>query len=195
MFDLRNCKNFQVLCKRFERRNTRQTFIEATIAHSVFKDSRSVEIIEETGVRGEDFDFRTICGKQVINIEVTEKSNLQPSVNTIKNTLRKKRDQFPKNEPAILYIVIPNNWAQIDGIKGIIDELPFGYYIMLCYIQIPVAWILTLYCTKFHVNYPRQSAYNQNSIYKVLYYFLLEHIFGIQRKCGQIDKSSEALSI
>lgn len=111
LFDLRNCQNFDVLCERFRRRDTKPCFTEAQIAGIFANDGFQVEMVQEIGVRGADFDFIAHGTCQDISIEVTAKALAPLTVATVKNTLKKKRNQVPADRAAILYIIIPEEWT------------------------------------------------------------------------------------
>jgi len=111
LFELRNCINFNVLCERFRSRDTKPCFTEAQIAGSFANHGFKVEIVKETGVRGADFDFIAHGASLDMSIEVTAKELAPLTVATIKNTLTEKRSQVPADRAAILYIVIPEEWA------------------------------------------------------------------------------------
>ena len=112
LFSLRNCQNFDVLCERFRSRDTKPCFTEAQIAGSFANDGFQVEIVQETGVRGADFDFIAHGPCQDISIEVTAKESTPLTIATIKNTLAGKRSQVPADRAAILYIIIPEEWTE-----------------------------------------------------------------------------------
>jgi hypothetical protein len=112
LFRLRNCSNFDVLCGRFRSRETKPCFTETQIANLVANSGFQVEIVEETGVRGADFDFIAHGACEDISIEVTAKEPVPLTVATIRNTLQSKRDQVPADRAAILYIIIPEDWTE-----------------------------------------------------------------------------------
>lgn len=112
LFRLQQAGGFAHLLQRFQNRATRPCYFEATVASAFLDLGYEVEIRQEIGVRGQDFDFQA-ARDQVINVEVTAKDG-ELSEKTIRNTLFGKRDQLPDDKPAVLYIVIPDEWAQ-DG--------------------------------------------------------------------------------
>lgn len=111
LFRLRNCTNFDVLCERFRSRDTKPCFTEAQIADSFANNGFQIEIVQETGVRGADFDFIAHGTCQDISVEVTAKEQAPLTVAMVKNTLTEKRSQVPADRAAILYIIIPEEWA------------------------------------------------------------------------------------
>ncbi len=101
LFCLQNCTNFDAMLKRFLERSTRSCFYKSDIASTFMEADYEVEIVVETGVRGDDFDFVARKKGCQINVEVTAKDDdTQISVSTIHNTLNDKRKQFPGDNPA-----------------------------------------------------------------------------------------------
>ncbi len=128
LFELRNCLNFDVLCERFRSRDTKPCFTEAQIAGSFANDGFQVEIVQETGVRGADFDFIAHGTCQDISIEVTAKELAPLTVATVKNTLTEKRSQVPADRAAILYIIIPEEWAADARVAETTFSEALGYF-------------------------------------------------------------------
>lgn len=113
LFQLRNCQNFNLLCERFKIRvtDTKACFTEAQIASAFSSEGLQVEIVQESGMRGTDFDFLAHGRKQDVSVEVTTKNPGPLTTGTIKNTLRKKRSQVPSERAALLFIIIPEEWT------------------------------------------------------------------------------------
>ena len=104
---------FERLRQRFlARNNTRASFAEAEIASLLVHNGCSVQIIGETGVRGQDFDLLVTVQGVSISVEVTSIQSGILSVRAIFNKLNDKRDQVPKNRPAVLYILVPESWMK-----------------------------------------------------------------------------------
>lgn len=101
---------FDVLRRRFHTRPTKPCFIETEIASLLTFNGFKVEIMAESGKRGSDFDLAAKKERIELNVEVTGKDELPFTVNTIKNTLKKKRTQTPSDRPAILYMHVPASW-------------------------------------------------------------------------------------
>jgi hypothetical protein len=112
LFQLRDCQNFDVLCERFQGRETKPCFTEAIVAKSLSKDGFEVEIVRESGAKGKDFDLLARKGSLEISVEVTAKDAPELTVATIRNTLDKKRKQVAADRPAILYMIIPEEWTE-----------------------------------------------------------------------------------
>jgi hypothetical protein len=103
-------KGRDILKERFFKRATKPCFIETEIASLLVFNGFEVEIIKESGVKGEDFDLLAKKDSITISVEVTSKEDGPLTVQTIKNTLHSKRNQVPGNRPAVLYIHIPAEW-------------------------------------------------------------------------------------
>jgi hypothetical protein len=112
IFGLRASVGHDSMVRRLRERDVKACYFEATTAAQFIDDGFSVAITNEVGVRGADFDFSAICGCQNIAVEVAARDDGQLSVQTIANTLKGKRSQFPKDRPGILVIVLPDEWAQ-----------------------------------------------------------------------------------
>lgn len=110
LFRLRNEDGFEVLRGRFEQRPIRSVYFEATAASYFIEERYNVVIREETGVRGNDFDFAVFNNKEKINVEVSEFSSDQFSASMLKNKLNEKRSQLPPEKPAILFLTCPESW-------------------------------------------------------------------------------------
>jgi hypothetical protein len=108
---------FERLRQRFLTRNdTRSSFLEAEIASLLVHNGCSVSVIGESGVRGQDFDIlATVRGTQV-SVEVSAITGGKLSINTVLNKLNNKRDQVPRDRPAVLYVRLPDMWMQNDKI-------------------------------------------------------------------------------
>lgn len=112
LFSLRNCVGFDALLQRFQDRDARSLFFEATTASSYTKEGYRVTIKRESGVRGKDFDLEVERGSIRSEVEITCKENsVGVSERTISNTLHAKRSQFSGGVPAILYIYLPELWG------------------------------------------------------------------------------------
>ncbi len=105
-------KGIDEMKNRFLSRPTKPCFIEAEIASMHVYNGFQVEIIKESGKRGEDFDLSAIKDGTAVSVEVTSKIDGPLTVRTIKNTLHDKRSQVPADCPAVLYTHIPAEWMR-----------------------------------------------------------------------------------
>jgi len=86
------------------------TFVEIEIASFLAHNGVEVRVIEESGVRGQDFDFLAVSDGMEVSVEVTTLPYRRLTVQTILNKFKEKRDQVPPNRPAVLYMAIPSEW-------------------------------------------------------------------------------------
>lgn len=103
-------KGLNSLIERFLKRPTKACFLEAEIASLLVYNGFQVEIVKETGVRGDDFDLLASSDANKVSVEVTSKIEGPLTTRTIANTLQSKRDQVPDSRPAVLYISISPKW-------------------------------------------------------------------------------------
>jgi hypothetical protein len=103
-------KGGDALRNRFLTRQTKPCYIETEIASLLAYNGLQVEIIGESGTRGEDFDLAVTKDGVIVSVEITAKEAGSLTVQTLTNTLKSKRTQFPNNRPAILYIRVPAEW-------------------------------------------------------------------------------------
>jgi hypothetical protein len=111
LFGLRSVEGFNHMVRRLRQREIRSCYFEALTAANFVDDGFHVAITQETGQLGSDFDFSVARNSQTIAVEVTAKKKGVLTSQTILNTLRQKRVQFPQDRPAILFVIIPDNWA------------------------------------------------------------------------------------
>ncbi|NOT42492.1 MAG: hypothetical protein HOP13_18600 [Alphaproteobacteria bacterium] len=112
LFRLMGCAGFEVLTNRFQQRDAKSCFYEAEVASDFVEDGFNVQILEERGKRGSDFDFVAKRDGVIINVEVTAKDTEIPSEDTFYSTLKSKRTQVPQDAPAILYVFLPPSWPK-----------------------------------------------------------------------------------
>lgn len=103
-------KGLDALRNRFLTRETKPCYIEAEIASLLAYNGLQVEIIGESGIRGEDFDLAATKDGVTVSVEITAKEAGPLTVQTLTNTLKSKRTQVPSNRPAVLYIRVPAEW-------------------------------------------------------------------------------------
>jgi len=103
---------FDFLRQRFLERETEPCFVETEIASLLVFNGFKVEVVKETGVRGDDFDLLATRGGSTVSVEVTSKRGGPLTVQNIKNTLDSKRSQVPAYRPAVLYMHVPAEWMR-----------------------------------------------------------------------------------
>ncbi len=109
--------------KRFgeDKRTAQPGFLEAEIASFFVAEGFSVSIVKRSKKRGDDFEFIARKGATLFNVEVTAVNVPKLSKATIKNRLNDKKDQVPSTAPALLFIILPEAWAEEgDALLGIL---------------------------------------------------------------------------
>ena len=102
---------FERLRQRFhKRKDTQALFGEALIASLLVHNGISVQIVGESGRRGEDFDLLATVRGVPVSVEVTAFQSSKLSVRAILNKLNSKRDQVSPNRAAVLYLIVPDSW-------------------------------------------------------------------------------------
>jgi hypothetical protein len=92
------------------RPNTKASFTEAEIASLLVYNGCVVNVVAESGMRGQDFDCLATVGDTPVSVEVTGMSGENLSLKTVMNKLHEKRDQVPADRAAVLYVHIPWDW-------------------------------------------------------------------------------------
>jgi hypothetical protein len=110
----RGMGGLETLRQRFLRRNdTRAAFFEAEIASLLVYNGCKVDVVEESGTRGDDFDLLAKVKGIDVSVEVTSVGEKIPlSIGAFYNRLKSKRNQVPADRPAVLYVNIPGNWMR-----------------------------------------------------------------------------------
>jgi hypothetical protein len=110
---------FDALRERIKTRpDTRASFTETEIASMLAYNGCSVQIIEETGVKGKDFDLLASFQGTDVSVEVTAISGGELSAKRILNKLNDKRAQLPQHRPAVLYVHVPADWMRDDALAA-----------------------------------------------------------------------------
>jgi hypothetical protein len=107
LFGLRGCRNFWALVARVVRSDIASCFAEIEAARMLYLDGYDIEITQETGRRGSDFDFVAYRNGAAVAIEVTALARAERVDVRVTNKLQKKRSQFPADKPAVLFIKMP----------------------------------------------------------------------------------------
>jgi hypothetical protein len=109
----RKLHGFNLLRQRFQTRNdTRALYYEALIASMLLRNGLSVEVIEESGVKGSDFDLLVNVKGVSVSVEITELTNATLTATAVLNKLQHKRAQVPPTRPAVLCMIIPEIWMK-----------------------------------------------------------------------------------
>jgi len=102
---------FELLRRRLQTApDVQPTFVEIEVASFLVRNGAEVRVIEESGIRGQDFDFLAISDGMEVSVEVTSLRHRPLTVQTISNKFKEKRSQVPDGRPAVLYMGIPAEW-------------------------------------------------------------------------------------
>jgi hypothetical protein len=113
LFLLRNTRGFEEMCRRLKTRALRPPYYEMLAAKTFFRAGFDIDMRPETGNLGSDFDFAAIRKGLTINVEVTALQEKEFYERTAINALHTKRRQLPKDKPAIIFCVLPEQWEKI----------------------------------------------------------------------------------
>lgn len=107
-------EGFDVLRQRFRRRtDLRALFAELEIASLLVRNKVSVKLIGKSGKKGQDFDLLATVRGMPVSVEVTSiNETTVMSAHAIVNKLNHKRNQVPASRPAILYLLVPDQWMR-----------------------------------------------------------------------------------
>lgn len=122
VYGLQIADGFSNILDRLARRSIRPCYFETTTAADFLDDGFAVSVVPEVNQRGFDFDFSITRDGQSIAVEVTAKNEGIINIDSLYNTLHSKRTQLPKDRPAILFVVIPEEWTQ----DGAVAEVAIG---------------------------------------------------------------------
>jgi len=122
LFMMRSSSGFVEFCRRLSARDFRSTYFEMYAARMFLEGGYDVRAKPETGVKGQDFDFQALGDGEIINIEVTALTAKLFSAQTVENALNQKRKQLPSTESAIIFCVLPEEWAKTPNLGGLLNE-------------------------------------------------------------------------
>lgn len=122
VFSLREADGFDTLIERFKTRQLRQTYFEARAMHLLQKEGFNIRMQPETGVKGQDFDFVASKHDRHFNVEVTALTAPEFQDATVRNALKQKQKQVPKDAPGLLFCTVPFGWIETAG-SSLTDRL------------------------------------------------------------------------
>jgi hypothetical protein len=112
LYALRVIEGFDIFCKRLRDQEAQASFYEGFSARMFLELGYRIKVRPSTGIKGEDFDFIASKGDLTVNGEVTTLQGDSYSSETVLNALEKKRKQLPKEEPGVIFIVVPESWYE-----------------------------------------------------------------------------------
>jgi hypothetical protein len=88
-----------------------------------------VRLRREVGIRGQDFDFTILKGAARVNVDVARLTATAFSRSGLVNMLSKKRSQFPSDQAAIIFCVLPSEWKlNMSEWFSELHEIVFDYF-------------------------------------------------------------------
>jgi hypothetical protein len=129
LFLLRNCVGFEELCRKLETGDLEAQYFELLTAR-LFRDAGfEISARVQTWIKKEDFDFNATRAGEIVNVEATRIGNAQFSTSTIRNRLKKKRTQLPKNFPSVIFCEHPSEWsAQVPNLAAALGEITVDFF-------------------------------------------------------------------
>lgn len=128
LFLMRLSPGFSEFCRRMRGRDLRSTYFEMYAARMFFEGGYEVEATPETGVKGQDFDFKAISDRETVNVEVTALTATNFSRQTVENALQQKRKQLPDTNPSVVFCVLPESWATTMNLGPMLGELAKQFF-------------------------------------------------------------------
>jgi hypothetical protein len=126
LFILRREPGFANLLQKIKRdaatASLRGINLEVQAARTFQKYGYTIHSREEVGVRGEDFDLKAEASRETINVEVTLLRSREASITSVRNSLKKKRDQVPPDKPAVIVLGLPGRWVE-NHLEAVVAEV------------------------------------------------------------------------
>ena len=102
------------------------TYAELDLGRMLYQSDLSFRFVTRSGKKGDDFDIEilfsdgvTVCADAKCKIETTEFSE-----QTVLNSLRHARGQFPKDKPSIVFVKMPSRWiADNSNMKEMLTKI------------------------------------------------------------------------
>jgi hypothetical protein len=160
LYALRETKNFSHLIDGFKRKEFDAALSEIYCAY-IFKDSgNQIEFVQESGIRGEDFDLRVVTkDERFFNVECKNRSKESNNKKTLDNVINNSYDQFPPDSyDNVLHIIINktmNHPKLGDDMFGFLQAMDQLFMIIITY------WEWTFYdSTGTLVGFPQHSKFS-----------------------------------
>jgi hypothetical protein len=112
LFNLQHTSGFDDCIERMRHGDIEGTYAELDFGRMLFQSNIDFRFVTRSGKKGDDFDIEIsfadgtiVCADAKCKIEATEFSE-----QTVMNSLRHARGQFPKDKPSIVFIKVPPRW-------------------------------------------------------------------------------------
>ena len=111
IFNLQNIKNIEDIVEKIKEGNLISRFSELEVGTTFYRRKIPFEFVKQTGRKRFDFDIKIKTNPE-INCEVKNKiKSTILSEETLRVSLKKARDQMPKDEPSLIAVKIPEEWT------------------------------------------------------------------------------------
>lgn len=122
VYNLRRVSNIEFIIDRIKSGELLSSYAELEVGRHLYSRGIILEYVTPKGIKGQDFDIK-ITSPLVVNCEVKHKiESTALSQSTLTNTIRSANDQIPHNEPALIFIKIPEEWLSDQYFSEIINE-------------------------------------------------------------------------
>jgi hypothetical protein len=117
LFNLQHTDGFDDCIKRMQCGDIEGTYAELDLGRMLYQSDIDFRFVTRSGKRGDDFDLEIffedgtiVCADAKCKVEATEFSE-----QTVLNSLRYARGQFPKDKPSIIFVKVPPRWIGEDS--------------------------------------------------------------------------------
>lgn len=124
LFLMRNYQGFEGLMEDLSNRNIEPVFFELRAAALFVQNNYPIQFIRPIGVKGEDYDLETVIDGQRVAIEVkTRRSGPIKNANSLKNALKRAKEQISRKRPGIICIVITDEYETLESTHHVKKEI------------------------------------------------------------------------
>ena len=128
LYNLQNIRGFEKKVKEYRNENVEAFFAELQSAQILRYTGAYLEFPEPAGKRALDYDLIAELPNKVV-VACDAKCKVESDLhnpNAIVNTIRKARDQLPKNMPTIVFVKVPESWAESGKLYSAFSDLIRG---------------------------------------------------------------------
>jgi hypothetical protein len=126
LFNLQHTDGFDDCISRMRRGDIEPTYAELDLGRMLFQSEIKFRFVTTSGKKADDFDIEiffedgtTVCADAKCKIEATDFSE-----QTVLNSLRHARGQFPRNKPSIVFVKVPPRWVSNNSnMKAILTKI------------------------------------------------------------------------
>jgi hypothetical protein len=129
LFNLQHIVGFDECITKMRDGDLEATYAELDFGRMLYSNHINFRFVRAMGKKGADYDVEIImddgavvCGDAKCKIETTEFS-----ADTVLNSLKKARSQFPKDRPSVIFVKVPKQWGLTDGIAERLIDVAFQF--------------------------------------------------------------------